>query len=138
MKTVYSLLILVFCSSPVLADEFEYRKMSASFKNFVTCELTRTDATNHFKGKPFSITMVDLFDVQTEADITIVTGAVECYVEKKYVTLYVAVGLKNMLGKEQVVYYVIRTKDFSILATEIIKYPYKERCHWSQYWIDLD
>ncbi len=138
MKTIFCLLIVVFCSSPLLADEFEYNKMSASFKNFVTCELTRTDATNHFKGKPFKITMIDLFDVQKEADLTIVTGAVECYVGKKYLTLYVGVGLKNTLGKEQVVYYTIRNKDFSILATEIIKYPYKERCNWSQYWIDLD
>jgi len=129
---------IVFCSIGVCADEFEFNKMSASFKNFVTCELTRTDATNHFEGKSFKITMVDLFDVQNESDLKIITGAVECFVEKKYITLYVAVGLKTTLGKEQVAYYIIRNKDFSILGTELIRYPYKERCGWTQYWIDLD
>ncbi len=139
MKIINSIIvILLLFSSPLLADEFEYNTMSASFKNFINCELTRTDATNHFNGKSFKITMVKMFDVQNESDLKIITGAVECYVGVKYLTLYVAVGLKSILGKDQVTYYTIRKEDFSILASELIKFPYKERCAWTQYWIDLD
>ena len=109
-----------------------------SFKNFITCELTRTDAVNHFKGKPFTITMIDLFDVQFESDIRIVTGAVECFVDDQYITLYAAVGITKTLEKEQVSYYTIQDQDFFILATELIRFPYKERCKWTQYWVDID
>ncbi len=120
------------------ADDTEFNKEEISFKNFITCELTRTDATNHFNGKFFKITMIDLFDIQIESDIKIATGAVECFVGDKYLTLYAAVGLTKNFGKEQLSYYTIRDKDFSILATELIKFPYKERCKWSQYWVDID
>ncbi len=129
----------IFASnSMIAADEFDFNRVEMSFKNFMTCELTRTDATDHFNGKPFKVTMIDLFDIQRESDLKIVTGAIECFVVDSHLTLYAAVGLKSILGKEQVVYYTIRKKDFSILATELIKYPYKERCKWSQYWIDVD
>ncbi|MCP4021959.1 MAG: hypothetical protein GY729_08965 [Desulfobacteraceae bacterium] len=109
-----------------------------SFKNFIKCELTRTGATNHFNGKPFTITMIDLFDIQTESGLKIVTGAVKCFVINKHITLFAAVGIKQIMDKDEVNYYVIRKKDFSILATELLKYPYKERCPWTQYWIDID
>ncbi|NOX34060.1 MAG: hypothetical protein GXP56_10040 [Deltaproteobacteria bacterium] len=125
-------------SKPLPADDFDFNRMEMSFKNFIKCELTRTDAFNHFNGKPFKITMVDLFDIQNESDIKILTGAVECFVVDKNETLYAAVGLKSIMGKEQIAYYTIRKKDFSILATELFKFPYKERCKWSQYWIDID
>ena len=131
-------IMAVFSSKSLIADDFEFNRMEMSFKNFIKCELTRTDATDHFNGKPFKISMIDLFDIQDESDIKIVTGAIECFVVDRHLTLYAAVGLKTILGKEQVVYYTIRDKDFSILATELIKYPYKERCKWSQYWIDID
>lgn len=120
----------------VKADEFDFRKEEMSFKNFITCELTRTDAFDHFSGKPFKISMIDLFDVWMESDIKIVTGAVQCFVEDHYRTLYAAVGIVKTLDKEQVAYYTIRTKDFSLLATELMRYPYKERCDWLEYWID--
>ncbi len=120
------------------ADDSDFNKAEMCFKNFVTCELTRTDATNHFDGKPFKITMIDLFDVQMESDIKIVTGAIECFVNDKYLTLFAAVGITKLLQKEQVSYYTIRNNDFSILATELIRLPYKERCKWSQYWVDID
>jgi len=120
------------------ADDSEFNKEEMSFKNFITCELTRTDASNHFNGKPFKITMIDLFNVQIESDVRIFTGAIDCFVGDKYLTLYAAVGLTKILGKEQVSYYTIRNKDFSILATELIRFPYKERCKWSQYWVDID
>lgn len=129
---------LLFQSNPLTADDFEFSQMEMSFKNFITCELTRTDATSHFNGKPFKITMMDLFDIQTESDLKIVTGAVECFVVDKSITLYAAVGIKTILSKEQVMYYTIRDKDFSILATELIQFPYKERCKWSPYWVDVD
>jgi len=129
--------LLVFASISC-ADEYEFNRMEKSFKNFITCELTRTNAVNYFKGKSFKITMIDVFDLQLESDLTIVTGAVDCFVEKKHQVLYAAVGLKEILGKKQVLYLTIRPKDFSILATGLIKFPYKERCKWSQYWIDID
>jgi len=130
-------LVTFFISSPLIGDEFEFNKIEMSFKNFLHCELTRTDATQHFKGKPFKITMIDLFDIQNEADLKIITGAVECFVVDKYITLYVAIGLKSLVGKEQVMYYTTRDKDFTILATELIKFPYKERCNWSQYLVNI-
>jgi hypothetical protein len=138
-KFFLSLLVcnLIFLT-PLYADEFEFTKLENSFKNFIKCELTRTEATDHFKGKAFKITMIDLFDVQIESDMEIVTGAVQCFVVDKHITLYAAVGLKKIKDTKQVLYYTIKKKDFSILATEIIKYPYKERCKWSQYWIDID
>lgn len=121
-----------------IAGDFEFSKMEMSFKNFIRCELTRTKAINHFNNQPFKITMIDFFDVQTEADIKIVTGAVDCFVVDKHITLYAAVGIKQIMDTDQVLYYTIRKKDFSILATELIKFPYKERCKWTQYWIDID
>lgn len=138
IKSFVLILISFVLNLSVLADEYEFVQMENSFKNFVSCELTRTNATNHFKGKPFKITMIDLFDIKYESDLTIVTGAVECFVVQKHKTLYVAVGIKEIMATKQVVYYKIADKDFSILATQLIKYPYKERCKWSQYWIDLD
>lgn len=135
---IYMLFFGLFFVNSVFADEFEFNKIQMSFKNFVRCELTRTQAVNHFKGKPFQITMIDLFDIQTEAEMKIVTGAVECFVVDKHITLYAAVGLKKIMDVEQVLYYTIRDKDFAILASELIRSPYKERCKWSQYWIDID
>jgi len=134
----FALLSVLFLFTPLNANEFEYAKLEMSFKNFINCELTRTQAKNHFKGKPFTITMIDFFDVQNESDIEIITGAVQCLVVDKHITLYAAVGLKAIKDTKQVLYYTIRSNDFSILATELIKYPYKERCKWSQYWIDTD
>jgi hypothetical protein len=48
------------------ADSSEYERVRMSFSNFVRCELTRTNATDHFKGKPFEITMISLFDAVNE------------------------------------------------------------------------
>jgi len=138
INILFFIFIFVFQPNFSVAGEFEFNKLAMSFKNFVTCELTRTDATDHFKGKPFKITMIDLFDIQNESDLKIITGAIECFVVDKHLTLYTAVGLKSIMGKEQVVYYMIRDEDFSILSTQLIKFPYKERCKWSQYWIDVD
>ena len=129
---LYELLLF----TPVHADEFVDLEMS--FKNFIKCELTRTQAISHFNDKPFKITMIDLFNIQNESDIEIITGAVQCFVVDKHTTLFAAVGLKTIKNKKQVLYYTIRKKDFSILATELFKYPYKERCKWSQYWIPTD
>jgi len=144
-KSITSIAILfflifstVFLSWNSYADDSGFNEVEMSFKNFITCELTRTDAVNHFKGKPFTITMIDLFDVQFESDIRIVTGAVECFVDDQYITLYAAVGITKILEKEQVSYYTIRDQDFFILATDLIRFPYKERCKWTQYWVDID
>jgi hypothetical protein len=142
IKPISALLFLIFTIVffpwNSYADDSDFSEMEMSFKNFITCELTRTEATNPFKGKPFTITMIDLFDVQFESDIQIVTGAVQCFVDDQYITLYAAVGITKLLEKEQVSYYTIRDQDFSILATELIRFPYKERCKWTQYWVDID
>ncbi len=139
MKILLFILISCLCLfNPLHADEFEFTQLENSFQNFIQCELTRTQATNHFKGKAFKITMIDFFDVQIESDMEIVTGAVQCFVVDKHITLYAAVGLKTIKDTKQVLYYTIRNQDFSILATELLKYPYKERCKWSQYWVDID
>ncbi|WP_300464199.1 hypothetical protein [Desulfobacula sp.] len=131
------LFLIVFLSDGVMADEGDFNRLEMSFKNFLTCELTRLEATDHFNGQPLKITMIDMFDVQNESDLKIITGAVGCFAGDKFLTLYAAVGIKTILDKEQVAYYVIRDKDFSILATELFKFPYKERCKWTQYWIDV-
>ena len=137
LAAFFCMVVLLFPSGTSAGgDEFEGYK--AAFKNFVTCELTRTDAEDHFKGLPFKITMVSLHSVTRESGLTILTGAVQCQVKDRYETLYPAVGVERVVDKDQVTYYTIRRKRFSILATELFKYPYTERCPWSRYWINLD
>lgn len=135
---IWGLFFVFFCCFPVLADDYDYNKAKMSFENFIRCELTRTDAVSHFNGKSFEIIMVNFYDMRAESNIKIVTGAVQCSVEKNYRTLYVALGLKQVLGKETISYYLIRPEDFTILATELIQYPYKERCTWNQFRIDIN
>ncbi len=132
------LLGLLMVHPPYLLAEDEFAKHEMSFKNFLTCELTRTNAANHFKGKAFKITMIDLFDIQRESDMVIINGTVLCTVEEDSHVLYVALGVETIMEKEQVTYYTVRNTDFSILATELMKFPYKERCPWSRYWVDTD
>ncbi|MBF0230825.1 MAG: hypothetical protein HQK63_14750 [Desulfamplus sp.] len=133
------LTIILFWVIPALSyGEEDSEKTKQCYENFMKCELTRTDADDHFNGKPFKIIMINLFSVVREGDIVIITGAVNCWVVDKYEKLYVAVGVKKVLDNEQVSYYVVRKKDFSILATELMNYPYKERCQWRQYWLDLN
>ncbi len=136
------LILIIFClilSGEVsFAGDAEYSEKKACFENFIRCELTRTSAKNYFNGKPFTITMVDFFDIKKEGDLIIFTGAVECWVEKEHIKLFVAVGVKEIFEKKKVSYLVIRRKDFLIIATKLMNYPYKERCGWTQYWVDID
>ena len=122
----------------VSAGEQEYRGATLRFENFIRCELTRTGAEDYFGGDPFEINMVNLFDVRREGDIRIFTGAFKCWVKEGYRTRYAAVGVEELYGKEKVSYFVVRKQDFSILATELMNFPYKERCPWTRYWIDTD
>ena len=115
----------------------EYERLKNSFSNFITCELTRSDPVDYFNGKQYKVIVVNLFDAVDEGDIRIVSGSVKCWVENKYEMMYIAVGLKKLMGKEKVYYFVARHSDFEILATELMNYPYKERCQWDRYWIDL-
>ncbi len=151
MITLKTKIIVVLCSCLTIlsfwvissafsyeAEEDMYEKRRMSYENFIKCELTRTDADDHFSGRPFKIVMINLFNVVREGDILIVTGAVNCWVVDKYETLFVALGVKKVLDYEKVSYYVARKKDFSIIATELMNYPYKERCQWTQYWLDLN
>lgn len=126
-----------FLSGIALSDDADYEKTKMSFNNFIRCELTRNDALDYFNSKPFKITMIDMFDVRKEGDLVIVTGVVKCWVVNKFETLFAAVGVKKLLGHEKVAYLLVRKKDFSVLATQLEHYPYKERCPWSQYWIDV-
>jgi len=141
MKRLYFLLIclltgfLLIIPGSLFAQN-EFTNYERSFKNFLTCEFTRTGAINHFKGKAFKITMIDVFEIQREGDLVIITGAVRCVVGDNFQVLYVALGVEKILDKEQVTYYTVRKNDFSILATELIQFPYKERCPWSRYWVD--
>ncbi len=130
------LCLMVYC--PNVSYCSDYNAYESGLSNFVTCEMTRTGAISYFEGKPFIITMIDLFRVQKEGNLTILTGAVRCSVEETFHVLYVALGLETILGEEKVSYFLVRKKDFSILATELLKYPYKERCPWARYWIDID
>ncbi|RLB91773.1 MAG: hypothetical protein DRH26_07500 [Deltaproteobacteria bacterium] len=133
------LLLTTSLLSPSLwADTDDFTRYEMSFKNFLTCELTRAGAMDYFKGKAFKIKMIDLFALQRESGMVIITGAVGCVVEDSYHLLYAAVGVETILDKEQVTYYIVRKNDFSILATELMQFPYKERCPWSRYWVDLD
>jgi len=135
----FCLFVYMTCLSyPSRADEIEFNRLETAFKNFISCELTRTDAVDYFKGKPFTITMIDVFDIQTESDMKIITGAIKCFVVDRHQTLYAAVGVNTIMGKDQVGYYTIRNKDFSILATELFRFPYKERCKWSAYGLNLE
>ena len=139
LKTIVLSVSVVFMAARLWGAEIpEYERTRMCFANFIRCELTRTNAIDRFMGKPFEITMINLFDAVHEGDLLIAAGAVDCFVEKKYERLYVAVGVKSLMGREKVSYFVVRTKDFAILATELMKYPYKERCGWTQYWIDID
>ena len=137
-RIVLPLVLVLLFFNTCGAETLDYERTRMSFVNFVRCELTRTNAKNHFKGKPFEITMINLFDAIQEGELLILTGAVDCFVETRHEILYVAVGVKYLMGNEKVSYFLVRKEDFSILATELMKYPYKERCGWSQYWIDID
>jgi len=140
MKYFFGIFLLILVSLPgsPRAESQEFAKYEMGFKNFLTCELTRANAQDHFQGKAFKIIMIDLFDIQSESGMVIITGAVQCFVEDNYFTLYAALGVETILGIEQVTYYTIRKKDFSILATELFQFPYKEGCPWSRYRIDTN
>lgn len=136
-----ALFLYLFFLFPIAVCAMEnldkYEKTKMSFENFIKCELTRTDAEDHFKGESFEIVMINMFDAVTEGDILIITGALKCWVTDRYETLFVAVGIKELMGYEKVYYYLTRRTNFTILATELMNYPYKERCKWDRYWIDL-
>ncbi|MEE4364472.1 MAG: hypothetical protein V2J08_11090 [Desulfotignum sp.] len=140
VSTHLFILLFVFLASAVLAggDEAQFVRYEMGFKNFVTCELTRIGPTSYFKGKSVDITMIDVYEARTESGLVIITGAVQCFVEDTYKTLYGAVGVKTIMDREKVVYFTIRSKDFSILATELMRHPYKERCGWSRYRVDIN
>ncbi|MCG8530037.1 MAG: hypothetical protein MI749_05165, partial [Desulfovibrionales bacterium] len=84
------------------AGSVDFKRFEMQFKNFVTCSLTRNQSPSYFRGQPFTITMVDLFDITPELDLTIVTGAVQCFVKDRQKVLYVAVGVKDILGHPHV------------------------------------
>ena len=133
-----SLVLVLGTVSAGTAEEQEFRGATLRFENFIRCELTRTGAEDYFGGKPFEINMINLFDVRREGEITIFTGAFKCWVEDAYRIRYAAIGVEELYGKEKVSYFVVRKTDFSILATELMNFPYKERCPWTRYWIDTD
>jgi len=137
---ICSVIFIIFLTVPGTGrgTDQEFYELEAGFKNFIQCEFTRADTEKYFKEKDFAVIMVNFFNVTREMDITILTGTVKCDVQGQYRTLYVAMGLRDLKGKKVVSYFTIRHKDFHILATELIRYPYKERCPWARYWINQD
>ena len=130
--------ILVMAAGKAWAAGDEHARYAAGFKNFLTCELTRTSAISPFNGKAFAITMIRLHNIRPESGMRILTGAIQCSVSGEYKTLYAALGVKKLEDRQVVAYYTLRKTDFSILATELMTYPYKERCPWARYWVDTD
>jgi len=135
---VIGLSVLIILTGRAHAVDDEYNAYEAGFKNFITCELTRIGAVDHFKKKSFSITMINLHQIQPESGMKILIGAVQCAVQGVDHTLYAAVGVESVIGKDKVSYFTIRKKNFSILASELLRFPYKERCPWARYWVDTD
>ena len=129
---------LFFAQGKAVCGEADFKKISDTFANFMTCELTRIDAPDYLDKKPFKITSITVFDVQTEGDLLIVTGVVKCWVEKRYQDLYAAVGIKKVVGHDRVVHLTVRKTDFSILASGLAKFSYKSRCDWNRYRVDLE
>ena len=140
IPTCFAVLYIFMMTSATGVDgaDGDFSEHFNCFKNFINCEFTRSDAVDYFKGEPCKIVMINFFDAVNEGDILIITGAVKFWVKDRYETLFVALGVKNLFGYDKVSYFLARKTDFSIIATELINYPYKERCPWSQYWIDLD
>ncbi len=138
-RIIFLMIITLFwVSGSVFAEDAAFEELRMRLNNFVQCEMTRTTATDYFGGKPFAITMINLFDSKREGGMLIVSGAVQCWIEDHHKTLHFALGVMELEGHDKVSYFVIRKKNFSILATELMRFPYKERCPWSQYWIDTD
>lgn len=120
------------------ASEEDFEDTWRRFSNFLECELTRTDSAGYFDGKSFEIKTITLFDARQEGDVFIATGTVRCWVDDAYQTLYAAVGVKKVLGHDKVMYLTVRDSDFSILASELSGFPYKQRCQWIRYRIDIE
>ena len=138
-RIIFLIIITFFLASgSAFADDTAFEELRMRLNNFVKCEMTRTAATNHFGGKPFAITMINLFDSKKEGGMLIVSGAVQCWIEDHHETLHFALGVMELEDHDKVSYFVIRKRNFSILATELMRFPYKERCPWSQYWINTD
>ncbi len=135
---VVIVLFIVFCAKFSHGAEDGFSRYEMGFTNFITCELTGMGPNAYFKGKSVEITMIDVYTVRNESDLVIITGAVQCFVEETAKTVYAALGIKTVMGREKVMYFTIRPKDFSILATELMRYPYKERCTWSRYRLDIN
>ncbi len=123
---------------PVFSDEFEFRGVEHAFKNFVRCELTGKEAEKYMNGQSFTVAAIHLYDVKKEGDLSIVTGSADCWVKDRYVKLYAAVGVKELYDKKKVYCFVTREENFSIIATELLNYPYRNGCPWTRYWLDTD
>ena len=140
-KFFFCIIIFFFCfficKGVGFSNETDYRGTNMRFSNFLRCELTRVDAPDYFNGQPFKITEINMFDVKNEGDLKIITGTVKCWVVNRFETLFAAVGVKQLLGHEKVYYLLIKKHDFSVLATQLEKYPYKERCAWLRYSMDV-
>ena len=121
---------------PLQAGEIEFARIEGCFKNFFHCEMARKDGDVYFDKKPFEIVETHVSDIRQEGDLLIVAGTVTCWVEKKHQILYSALGIRKILEHEQVRYMTTRQEDFSILASEITRFPYKRGCPWVQFWLN--
>ncbi len=135
---VWYVLLHLICATDVYGESSAFERHRVSFENFMTCELTRLTAPHPFDGKPFDIIMASVFDIRKESGIVIVTGAVTCDVQGEFKTLHVVAGLRTIMGKEHISFYVARPEHFTLLATQLMRFPYKDRCTWSRYRVPLN
>ncbi len=112
-----------------------------SFKIFIVCELTRTNAENYyFKGKIHKIDIINMHDIRNEGNIKIITGAAKCFeiISQKSQTLFVTIGIKKILENEKVLYFLAKKENAPVFLIELAENPYNERCLWTQYWINTN
>lgn len=132
-------LLSVFYITPVFVHAGEFGKVNDSFDNFIKCELKTSLMDKYFGGEPYEIEYIRLYTVNVEGDITVLTGAVKCTiseknsVSEKKIVLYLAAGLIELLGNKEISYFYSSKVDFRILATGVMKFPYKGDCKWQEF-----
>ena len=134
-STVFLVLTLaaVLPGTAALAGDVEFREIQHCFRNFMDCEMHRTDSNVYFEGKSFEIVDSHVADARQEGDLLVVTGTVTCWVEKKPRVLFAVLGIRTIMGHRQVGFVVIRDQDFSIPASELLQSPYKRECPWIRF-----
>ena len=136
-----TIILFIMFVNTLFCNEFEYQKAKMSFKNFIECELTRTDTENYYsKEKIHKIDIINMHDIRNEGNIKIITGAAKYFevISQKSQTLFVTIGIKKILGHEKVLYFLAKKENDPVFLIELAENPYNERCLWTQYWINTN